>query len=296
MVTPTNYSINVNSGVKNIYGGRSAPIDPEKGLQFKENGVTGSDIRIVWDGANLLDRDDHTAIWLAKYDDQLGYYATAWHAANTGTWAGSGNSSNYGFGTHPYPCDGTYDANGQALVGTSSTGTVHYQEIAGLTAKDHIQKPDGPFILVDDGRWLAQARTCHTDGTNLVHRFYPDVLNATDEYIEITQTISSVYSDNPTDPAFYFGASDWTVSGSTNDECPFGVLRGFRLFDAALSWAEVLQEVNAIGNGNNAVSTTGLANTWYINDNPTVADITDKSGANHSPSWANTNRPTDVSL
>ena len=32
--------------------------------------------------------------------------------------------------------------------------------------------------------------------------------------------------------------------------------------------------------------------TWYINDNPTPTDVTDKSSAGHDPSWANSNRPT----
>ena len=257
------------------------------GLDFPSNGDSGSDIRLVWSGSDLLPRNDHTAIWRAQYVQQTGYYATAWHSANDGSWGSY--SADYSFGTHPYPCDGEYNGSGQATGPTSGSGTEHYQEIAGIGAIDHIQNPDGPWLVVKDGRWLVQARTCETSGSDVVHKFYPDVENSPGEYIGYTDTIVSLGS--PPTEGFYFGASDWTASGSTNDECPSGVLRGFRLFDVALSSADIITESEAIGN-NTAATSAGLANTWYINDNPTPTDVTDKSSESHDPSWANANRPT----
>jgi len=262
-------------------------ISASTGLAFPANETAGSDIRLVWDGSNLLDRDDHSAVWLWYPLSQSDYYAVTWHSCNTGIWFNCSDA--YSFGAHPYPCDGTYDGNGNA---TYDGGGDHYFEIAGIGAEDRIFGPDGPFE-VTKGQWYAQARTCATVSTNLRHRYYPDIQRIGNEYIEKTVTRSSVYGDSPADPAFYFGASDWRTnqpSSGQNDETPYGYLRGLRLFDAELSYAEIVQEINAIGN-NTAASTTGLANTWYINDNPTPTDVTDKSAANHDPSWANANRP-----
>ncbi len=278
------------------------PSGPETAIVFPANETANSDIRLMWTGANLLDRDDHTAIWRVRYDQQTGYYGSVWHTPLTYQWETSDeNASNwYGFNCSPYPCDGAYNGIGQATGPTYGSGTVHYQEMAGIGSQDHIANPDGPFLVVKDGRWITQARTCQTSGLNLIHRFYPDVHNAPDEYIEIIALRTNVYQydSNPSNAAFYIGASDWrrdTPSAGQNDELPHGAWRGFRFFDAVLSWAEILQEANAIGD-DTAASTTGLANTWYINDNPTVADTTDKSSASHDPIWDNTNRPSDLTL
>jgi hypothetical protein len=68
-------------------------------------------------------------------------------------------------------------------------------------------------------------------------------------------------------------------------------MRGIRQFNAALALADIQAEIAAIGN-NAAASAAGQGATWYINDNPTPSDVTDKSGAGHNPVWANANRPT----
>jgi hypothetical protein len=273
------------SRITKIYPPRSI-----QGLDFPSNGETDSDIRLVWTGANYLDRDDHTVIWRARYVQHTGYYAVTWHSQHTGSWLGT-----WSFGCHPFPCDGAFNASGFATNPTGGSGTVHYQEIAGLGSIDKIEGPDGAFLVTKD-TWYTQARTCHSDGDDRVHRHYPDVLGSPNEYIEYTRTVSEL-GTYPTSPAFYIGCSDWREgqpSAGRNDECPSGVIRGIRLFDVGLAWADILTEANAIGS-NAAASTAGQANTWYINDNPKVADTSDKSPANHDPVWDNARRPSDWS-
>jgi len=260
---------------------------PTSGIEFLENDASGSDIRLAWTGANLLPRTSHTAIWQAKYAQQLGYYAVAWSTGSDGTWP----ANEYEFGTHPYPTTGTYDGNGQSTGGTGGTGAVHYMEIAGLGASDFIEGPMEPYLLVTDGRWLTQARTCEiTGGDTVTHRFYPDVVNNPSMYIEKTVTKTAFDAITPTSPAFIIGCSPWTDSGSTNNETPNAVINGIRLFDTVLTITDIATEASVADDS--AATAAGQANTWYINDNPTHTDVTDKSGEGHNPSWANANRPT----
>lgn len=263
-------------------GSRSgaAVLQDQTGLDFPLNAVSGGDIRLLWNGANLLSRTDHTAIWKAKYKQQPStYYAVAWHAYNDGTFHGD----NYEFGTHPYPAaNGTFDGQGSALTGDGGSSGNYWQELAGLGAHDYIALPmSAAKQLVPDGRWLTQARTCQTSGANLVHRFYPDVDNFPGDYIEKTVTLASLPS--PSAPAFYYGSSDWTGSGSTNTETPGCVLRHMLLYASALDISTIQAK---------AALTSNDADAFYSNLNPTPTDVTDKSGSGHSPSWANANRPT----
>lgn len=259
------------------------------GLTFPSNLETGADIRLVWNGANLLSRTNHTVIWKANYIQQAGYYAVTWHSYNVGEWQGS----YYEYGCHPFPGDGSVDGNGESIGSTSSAGTVHYYEIAGLQAHDYLASvgnANGAPLIVTKGVWVTQARTCSVQGSNLRHRYYPDVSSPT-RYIE--QTIDISLLESPSAPAFYFGTSDWRagVGGSgTTDEAVSGTIRGFALFNAELSITDIATE--AASESNSPQTSSGATSVWYINKNPTPTDVTDKSGAGHHPSWANSNRPT----
>jgi hypothetical protein len=235
-------------------------------------------------GANLLPRTRHTAIWKARYVQQTGYYAVTWHTSNDGAW----HASTYEFGAHPYPTGGTPDSNGQSLDGGANGGTTHYYEIAGLGASDFIASPGpGSTFPVVKGVWVTQARTCEViNGTTLRHTFWPDISQPT-RFIRQEQPLANLAT--PTNPAFIFGCSPWTASGGVNWETPGAVLRGFKLFSAALSIADITTEANS--GVDSAVTSAGQTSVWYINENPTPTDVSDKSGAGHSPGWANGNRP-----
>lgn len=292
---------------------RSTANDPAPitGLDFPANGSAGSDIRLVFTGANMPPRNAQTVIWLKKYTPgQVGYHADTWSSPNTGSWDGGA----YSFGAHGHPCDGTYDPDGQRSNPTFGSGTVQYFEIAGVdefaAGLDHIAIPMEPAFVLNQpgngsapaqaGTWLAHARSVEliSSGTVLRHRAWPDVFTQPNDYIEMLLDVADLGSAGSA-PAFYFGASDWRAgvpSAGRNDETPFGVMRGLRIFNAALAIADIQAEVAAALTGTNApASSAGTTALWYINDNPTVADTTDKSGAGHNPSWANSNRPADWS-
>lgn len=243
----------------------------------------------------MVSRTDHTVIWKIRYDQQSGYYAVTWHAYNDGTF----HFDQYEFGGHPFPCDGGYDSNGNATGGTGGSGTVHYMELAGIPGgQDGIAVPMEPaFLIVKDGRWVTQARTCKIiGGTTLRHRIYPNIGGGGNVYIERSIPLADLPS--PSAPAFYFGCSDWRANqpaSGQNDECPSGTLRGLKMFSDALSGADIATE--AASETNIPQTAAGIASVWYMNINPTPTDVSDKSGAGHSPNgpnsgWANANRPT----
>lgn len=254
------------------------------GLLFPSNGTAGSDIQLLWNGSNLLPRTGHTAIWKAKYVQQTGYYAVTWHSSNDGTF----HSDTYEFGAHPYPSDtGAVNGSGASTAGTSSAGTIHYYEVAGLSGIDFLASPGGTTTLVVKGSFVTQARTCEViGGTTLRHIFYPDLSNPS---VFIQQDISLASLATPTSPAFYFGSSLWRAnipSAGQTDESPSCTLRHLLLYNTALSLANIQAKAALTADD------TTDANRWYSNLNPTPSDITDKSGAGHTPSWSNANRPT----
>lgn len=256
------------------------------GLVFPSNGMYNSDIRLLWNGSNLLPRTSHTAIWKARYVKQAGYYAVTWHSHNDGSW----HANSYEFGAHPYPTNGNVDSSGQSLGGTGSSGNEHYHEIAGTPgARDWIASPGpGKTIPLVTDVWVTQARTCEVvGGTTLRHTYWPDI-SRPDVFIRQEIPLSNLIAGGAS-AAFYFGASDWTASGSTNSETPSCTLRGLALFSAALSISDIAAE--AASESNSAQTAAGRAAVWYINKNPTPSDVADKSGSGRNPLWANANRP-----
>lgn len=264
-------------------------------LLFSSNLAAQSDTRIVWTGANYLPRYPHTAIWQVKHVQQNGYYAVAWHSQNTGVW--SGNDS-WGFGTHPFPSDGSIDSEGASTFpGPYGSEAQHFMEIAD-SGNDYLASPssEGTQVKLElqADVWYVQARTSEVIGSDIHMTFWPDLVNNPTLKIH-RQKPTSYLGTTPSNPAFYFGASDWTnQGGTTNDEALSGYLRGMKLFDAVLTSADIITE--ATTDSNTPQTSAGTSSVWYINMDPTVADVTDKSGAGHNPTWANANRPTDYTL
>ena len=271
----------------------------QQGLIFPSNFASGSDIRIIFDGSNLLSRTSHTVIWQwNSLPGSDGYRAQTWHSHNTGSFAGD----TYEFGAHPFPCDGNFDGNGQATGGTGGSGSARYMEMAGLNALDHIANPMASSFPISEsspngGTIYTSARTVRVSGANLVHRVYPDVINSPSNYIEITIATADLTAAGST-PAFYFGASDWRSGlggggAGTNDETPGYMMRFFRLFSTALDasgTSDLVAEASVVNN--DPATAAGASSIWYSNISPTPSDITDKSTAGHNPTWANANRPT----
>jgi hypothetical protein len=64
------------------------------------------------------------------------------------------------------------------------------------------------------------------------------------------------------------------------------VLRGIQLYSSALSVADIVTEAESPRS-----TSAGGNSIWYINLNPTPADISDKSGKGHHPAWVSSARP-----
>lgn len=298
----------VTSGAR--LGGYSFPAPmPNTGLDYRTlgNGVTGGDIRLKWVGANLPSRTTHTILWKALYAQQTGYYAVSWFDENTGVY----QFSQYESGAHPFPCSGEHAASGMAQEGgvsggTGSGGTAHRWELAGVGtggfSPDYIctagaASPPSRGLLMTKGVWTYSARTSEiVSGTILRRKYYPNLLG--DPTFVITQDALLADLNSPANPACTFGCSPWTSSnfagsgsGYTNSETPCCILSHLMIFSAAaLSLTDINAELAKMTQG--AASSAGIASLWYENKSPTPSDITDKSGAGHTPVWANANRPT----
>lgn len=265
---------------------------------------SNSDVRLVWSGSNLLSRTEHTTIIRANPRQQNGYYAWQWHSQNNGpdTW----DYGAYNFGTHPYPAsDCQVDGSGAQINGTGG-GPDHCWEEAGIADACTVGGNPGdclatagvnPGYVVVKERWYVQIRRVHlaTSGPcngTYEHTYIPDFLNNPSNVI--TQCDASIDASDGSS-AYYIGASDWRSGyGGTsfNDEGACARIRGIQLYSTALSSTDYAAEA-ANQYSNTPVTSAGLSNVWYMNQNPTVADVTDKSGAGHNPSWANAYRPAD---
>jgi hypothetical protein len=272
-----------------VYDGGTAETAPT-GLDFPSNDTAGSDIGLDWTGSAMLPRNGHTVVWKYRPVQQNGYYALMWHVRADDTWG----SSQYEFGTHPYPVsNNVVGTSGQATNPTGSSGTNHCWEIAGILGSDFLYSPDpvggalGLTVIKD--LWYSQARQTeiiNVSGTDYVrHRFWPDIENNPSFVIEQDYPLSGLGS--PPSMKFRMGVSPWTASGSANAECPSGVVRHVLMYDAALTLSEIQAKAARVYDDSVAVD----SRCWYSNINPTPSDVSDKSGAGHSPSWANANRP-----
>jgi hypothetical protein len=231
---------------------------------------------------------NHTVLWKAKYVQQTGYYAVTWHCPVNGEFTGGAHSNTGGdfIGMHPYPCDGTVDGYGQAQ-NYGSSFTTHYFEVVPGGGSDYIASAGGSALAVTKDIWYSQARTVEiiNSNTQIRFRYWPDVENNSSYVIEIIKDLSS-FTQSGNELMFRIGCSPWTASGDSNEECPSGTFRFFLQYDRALSLSEIQSKFALV------TDDTTDPNIWYSNINPTLLDISDKSGQGHNPSWANSNRPT----
>ena len=210
-----------------------------------------------------------TYIWKYRPRQQYGYYTTFF-------WSHNGNFDSSAFyGAHPYPRPDGSDYND------------HYWEISGMGGPyDWINTLAGPPKPVVKDVWYTQALRVirNADGTKTA-RFYLNLPSvASNEIIQVTAAASWAETMPPS-PALTFGDSPWYAQ--YQHERLSGVLRGVKIFNKALSDADLLAEAAS----DSLATTEGQANIWYMNINPTPSDISDKSGRGHHPVWASSERP-----
>lgn len=267
---------------KHLWGVSKPVAEPVTGITFPSNNAANSDARFTISG---LSRTLHTVAWKVRFVQQAGYYAEVCHTANVSPFPGNG----YEYITCLHPCDGTFDGDGQRLVAGGDSGTVHYNEIAGLGAVDRIASPGGSSYLATKGVWLSRMRTARlitvstTDDT-IEHVFYPD-LSSPSSYIRQLMPVSSLNS--PSAPVLNIGAHPWTVTGSANEETLSGDFRDLGAWSSLMTTADVILEL--AGTNNTPQTVAGAANVFYRNKNLTPDDISDKSGQGNHGTWANSN-------
>jgi hypothetical protein len=231
------------------------------GLNFPSNGDTSADVRFRFTGANLLPAFPATYIWRVNPRQQSGYYTTFF-------WGPDGPFTATGFyGAHPYPA-------GEP----KGSSRAHNWEVS-IEGTDVVNAVGGVSTAVDYGRWHTQAlvvRQVSVGGFGeLETNFYYD-LPDTSKRISYTTHTHYAGTFPPANPALVFGDAPWARGG----ERLSGILRGLQLYSTALSLADILAESNT------PLSTSaGAANIWYLNQNPTPGDISDKSGRGHHPEW-----------
>lgn len=273
-------------------GSRSTPA-VQYGVIYPSNGAAGSNMRIVFSGAVLPNRKSKSVIWSVKWTQQNGYYGFAWDSEGDATW----HLGAYENGCHPYPCDGTYNTTGQALVSTGSNGTVQYYEIAGRgDAGDYISSSNTftqASYLKSAAVWVTQGFTdqiitVSTANDTIERRYYVELADTSKVII---QRQANPLTRTPAAPIFALGASEWTATGDTNVEASSGTFRNLKIFNnATLSAADMASEGANVAN--NAVTSAGIAALYYANVNPTPSDIADKSGNGNNPAWANASHGT----
>src|SRR6185369_1009917 len=229
------------------------------GLDFPGSAATSGTIRFRF--TNPLPIYPATYIWQVFPRQQTGYYTTFfWGNDGDFGWGGVYGTDTY-YGAHPYPPNG-------------AVGTTHKWEIAAI-GNDYLSSEN---VVYD--RWYTQALRVSSDGSGKHHEFYWDLPN-TSRVIRVD--LPADYGNiNPPHPALTWGDAPWSPS----NEIMNGIIRGIQIYSTTLSVNDIVSESNT------PLSTApGTSNIWYLNLNPTPADISDKSGQGHHPEWVGAERP-----
>ncbi|HKJ74721.1 MAG TPA: hypothetical protein VKA19_11445 [Alphaproteobacteria bacterium] len=236
------------------------------GLDFPGNYPNGpfDGIRFRFTGAALLPRYPATYIWRCwPRSGHEGYWTAFFWGGDDDSGSLSALQDPY-YGFHPYPPGG-------------ATGTGPFKWEISVNHNDYQSSGD-----VVEGAWYQQVARVYEDTSGgtpgpKVHEYYWNWPNQSTDVV--TRTEASTYGNSaPANPALTFGDAPWNPGNEIWD----GYLRGFQIYDALLTPAEITSEI----------STPGSVRTpWYLNLNPTPSDISDKSGNGHDPAWVNTNRP-----
>ena len=280
-----------------VFGGRRYSTgvppftEPTVGLDFRDNFAAGSDSRINFTGANMPSRTSHTIAWFQWYKaGHVGYHANNWFTTlNTSSFPGT----TYELGAHPHPCDGTFDGTGQRSVPGGSSGTEFYFGMSGLGAGDFIASPGGARSLeMIPERWYLHVLQTYEDSGNLISKFTPDAQE--DPTFVIQQQITSASLTVPGSPCFSIGPSPWSRdpggSSGQNEETPDSIIACPKIFtDGEMDLADVIEEM--LSGLDTPVTAAGIASVFYMSTYMTPSDISDKSGENHDPAYANAHEP-----
>lgn len=234
---------------------------PRTGLIFPApSGQALDGTSFNWQSVSLA-HTPATYIFRVKYSSHAYYYTNFFY--NNAFNDDFVNDDGY-YGCHPYPSPPPNGAR-QWEVSADFTDTLS-------------------GTAVSYGVWYTQIVRVGGTSSRPSITYYYDVANG-------TSNVSYTYGQNwvqSATPCLIFGDNPWT---NTSSESLDGTLRGLQIYSANLTLADAQLEA-ANDTLNTPVTAAGIANVWYMNQNPTPTDITDKSGQGHHPAWTTANRPT----
>ena len=228
---------------------------PEQAFGLDFQGTASATGTVRFQFTNPLPAYPATYIWKVKPRQQNGYYTTFF-------WGNDGAFDVYKYyGAHPYP-------------NSPPNGSTHQWEIA-VGGSDVLSDTDVVYDV-----WYTQAFRVWSDRAGKHLEFY---WNLPDTSKVITVLASPEYGNtDPSSPVLAWGDAPWNESS----EIMNGVIRSIQIYSATLSVADILTE-----SANPLTTSAGASNIWYMNENPTPTDISDKSGAGHHPAWVGPERP-----
>jgi hypothetical protein len=254
----------------------AAAEEPGTGLDFPGNAAVATTMRFKFvdpheNGLPIYGPGGRgvTYIWRAFPRRQAGYYTAFFWGNDEGVpalsnfgWS-AGVADTY-YGAHPYP-----------RTKPKRDSTVHDWEISAF-------QHDFTNGAVEYDRWHTQALRVWADVEGKHHEFYWDLPKTDDDHRVTWDGPRSYGNVNPPAPALTWGDAPW----NPGNEVWNGILRGIQIYATRLELTEILRELRA------PLSTeAGRASIWYLNLNPTPADISDKSGRGHHPIWVGPLRP-----
>jgi hypothetical protein len=265
---------------------QDAPLDEKYAFQW-ENPQSLAD-PLPWFG---MDDGGVTYLWQYKpAADLSGYIATFFYSRGDGQFESPPGQYEMYYGCHPFPYPDP---------GSTSTGP-HQWELAGLIdGQDELRvgnKLVGERQVVEDV-WYTQAFVVSKDSRGYpTGKFYIDLPGTGNTDWIATTSISTTYGATTShDMVLMFGAAPWTGPnppfGIGWNERLSGTLRGLKIFDKALSEADILTEASGLDD-DLAHSAGGAGMLWYSNVDPTPdganpdpIGIRDKSGNGNHPQW-----------
>jgi len=193
-------------------------------------------------------------------------YYTTFFWGNNGNFVWDGGSGNTYYGMHPYPTPAPLGP-GQWEISIRSNDFVTGSE-------------------VQWDRWYTQViRVWRESASTTRHEFYWDWPDKT-KLLQQTINDSTWAATNPPRPAIVVGQAPNFNGQSWGGYAGFeefkGIIRGMQFYNSLLTLPQIDSELAAPGSA---------VRPWYLNLNPTPADIGDKSGSNHHPVWEGADRP-----
>lgn len=209
-----------------------------------------------------------TYIWKAMPYQQAGYYTTFFWGNDDdqcaySTWAWDQGSADSYFGAHPFPLPNEASNNQHWEI------SVFGQDVTESTEITYNQ-------------WYTQALRVWNDNGDKHLEYYWNLPSTTDKITYVVDAQYNYGEQNPPYPMLTFGDAPWNCGYEVYD----GVLRGFQVYAALLSLADIADEIDS------PLSTVaGAASIFYLKINPTPTDIADDSGNGHDPDWVGARRP-----